>query len=121
MKTKLVRLILCLTLLSILATGANADRASDATLKEKVLGFWETGRHAYLFKSDGIRYMVEGVPTARWDIRGGMYYEDGKPHKIAKLNDTTFDIAGGDLLKRCSKEGIERLRKLCPEWMREHE
>jgi len=100
---------------------ATANSASDAALKQKVLGYWETGRHAYLFKSDGIRYMVDGVPTSHWDIRGGLYYEDGKPYKIATLNDKTFDIAGGDLLKRCSKQGIERLKRLCPDWMKEHE
>ncbi len=100
---------------------ATPDSASDAALKQKVIGYWETGRHAYLFKSDGIRYMVDGIPTSHWDIRGGLYYEDGKPHKIAILNENKFDIVGGDLLQRCSKQGIERLRRLCPDWMKEHE
>lgn len=96
-----------LTLICTLTTAAAADTASDAALKRKVLGCWESGRHAYLFKSDGIRYMVGGIPTSHWDIRGGVYYEDGKPHKILILNEKKFETAGGDLLERCSKKCIE--------------
>jgi len=121
MQTKLIRSAMVLTLICTLTTGAAADTASDAALRRKVLGYWKTGRHAYLFKSDGIRYMVGGTPTRHWDIRGGVYYEDGKPYKISKLNEKEFDIAGGDLLERCSEKHIEQYKASFPDWMKEHQ
>jgi hypothetical protein len=65
--------------------------------------------------------MVDGIPTSHWDIRGGVYYEDGKPYKILILNEKKFETAGPDLLKRCSKQDMEQLKKCCSDWMKEHE
>ena len=119
-----------LTLICTLTTAATADTASDAAMKRKLLGYWQSGRHAYLFKSDGICYMVEGTTTSHWDIRGGVYYDDGTPYKILILNEKKFETggekAGGtvtvrDLLERCSKKDVERLKKCCSDWMKEHE
>jgi hypothetical protein len=120
MRTQLVRSAIALTLISVLIAAAMADSASDAVLKRKLLGYWQSGRHTYLFKSDGIRYMVAGVPTSHWDIQGAVYYEDGKPYKIVTLNEKMFRTSG-DVLERCSKQDIERLKKFFPDWMKEHE
>jgi hypothetical protein len=108
---------------------ATADSASDAAMKQKLLGYWHSGRHAYLFKSDGICYMVEGTTTSHWDIRGGVYYDDGIPCKIVSLNEKEFEFRSldnashylEDRWERCSKKEIEQLKKCCSDWMKEHE
>ena len=66
-------------------------RPSDAATKRKLLGYWKSGRHSYLFKSDGICYMVEGTTTYHWDIRGGVYYIEAKAYEIVSLNGNEFE------------------------------
>jgi hypothetical protein len=130
MKTKLIRPAMVLTLICTLTTAATADSASDAALKRKLLGYWKSGRHSYLFKSDGICYMVEGTTTYHWDIRGGMYYMDATPYKIVSLNGKEFEYCSPDKnakpfirdgLERCSTKDIEQLKECCSDWMKEHE
>jgi hypothetical protein len=97
------------------ATMAQAD---DAAMKKELLGYWASGRHAYLFKDDGISYMLGGTSKSKWDIRNGMYYEsnvDGtnalKPAKIISLTKskfTTQDTSGIHTLKRLTQEGAEK-------------
>ena len=119
-----------LTLICTLTTAATADSASDAALKRKLLGYWQSGRHAYLFKSDGICYMVERTTTYHRDIRGGVYYVDAMPYEIVSLNEKDFEYRSRDKnaspyirdgLERCSKKDIEQLKKCCSDWMKEHE
>ena len=127
MKTKLIRSAIVLTLMCTLTATAMAD---SAALERKLLGYWQSGRHAYLFKSDGICYMVEGTTTYHWDIRGGMYYMDATPYKIVSLNGKEFEYCSPDNnarpfvrdgLERCSKRDIEQLKKCRSDWMKEHE
>jgi hypothetical protein len=129
MKTILIRSAIVLTLICTLTAAATADTASDAALKRKLLGYWQSGRHAYLFKSDGIIYMVEGIPTTHWDIRGGVYYEDGSPKGTVSMKGKEFEFHARDknapcmlcTVERCSKKDIEQLKKCCSDWMKEHE
>jgi hypothetical protein len=126
MKTKLIRPAMVLTLICTLTTAATADSASDAALKRKLLGYWQSGRHAYLFKSDGICYMVGGTTTHHWDIRGGMYYDEATPLEIVSLSGNEFKARSrvknaSEGLERCSKKDIEQLKKFFPDWMKEHE
>jgi hypothetical protein len=130
MKTKLTRAAMVLILICSLTTAAMADTASDAAMKRKLLGYWKSGRHSYLFKSDGICYMVEGTTTYHWDIRDGVYYVEAKPYEIMSLNGNEFEYRSRDKnaipfeqdgLERCSKNDIEQLKKCCSGWMKEHE
>ena len=54
------------------ATMAQAD---NAAIKKELLGYWKTGRHVFLYKDDGIAYMMGGCSNRRWDVLNGMYYE----------------------------------------------
>ncbi len=108
---------------------ATTNSASDAAMKRRLLGYWQSGRHAYLFKSDGICYMVEGTTKSDWDIRGGVYYYGGIPCKIGSLNEKEFEFRSldngsqyiEDRWERCSKKDVEQLKKCCSDWMKEHE
>lgn len=130
MKTTLVRSAMVLTLICALTTAATGDSGSDAALKQKLLGFWKSGRHAYLFKSDNVCYMVDGTTTYHWDIRDGTYYVEAKPYKILSLNGNQFEYCSRDRnarpyerdgLERCSQKDIEQLKQCCSDWMKEHE
>src|SRR4051812_667998 len=123
MTTKLMATVLML--ICSLTTAAVADSASNAALKRKLLGYWHSGRHAYLFKSDGICYMVEGTTTYHWDIRDGVYYSDAMPFEIVTLNEKEFEYQSRDRnakpfmrdgLERCSKKDLEELKKCCSDW-----
>jgi hypothetical protein len=134
MKTKLIRPAMVLILICTVTAAATADTASDAVIKRKLLGYWNSGRHAHLFKSDGTHYADvlaaamgdEGTPH-HWDIRSGLYYDDGTPYKILILNEKKFEFrsldknATLDIWGRCSKQDIEQLKKCCSDWMKEHE
>jgi len=102
------------------ATMAQAD---DAAIKQEILGYWKSGRHAYLYKNDGIAYMMGGTSNLKWDVRDGMYYEgsvDGaegspKPLKIISLTKTRFTVKWEDgtlyTLKRITKAEAEEYGK----------
>lgn len=84
---------LVLMMLVVLFAAVPAVRADDAAIKRQLLGYWQSPRHQYLYKSDGVRYMVprpENTTTNRWDVRNGLYYEDGEPYKIITLTRTVF-------------------------------
>jgi hypothetical protein len=89
------------------ATMAQAD---DAAMKKELLGYWASGRHAYLYQDDGIAYMMGGSSNLKWDVRDGMYNEDGKAYKIISLTKTHFvtqSDKGTYTLKRITKEKAE--------------
>jgi hypothetical protein len=92
MKIKLTSLTVLL-LFGVSLSGLAADALSDSAIKEKILGYWGNARHSYLIKSDGIMYMCPrdiSTTTNRWDVRDGMFYLDGDPHKIVSLTDQQF-------------------------------
>jgi hypothetical protein len=92
MKTKFTLLLLALALLACYPALAG-EKLTDDAIKQKLLGYWGNARHSYLYKADGVRYMcpVEpGVTTNKWDVKNGLYYEDGVPYQILTLTDTKF-------------------------------
>ena len=98
--------VILLTAFSSLAIGQDAD----AALKKKLLGYWGNPRHMYLYKADGVRCMCPVEPdgtTNKWDVRGGMYYEDGDAYRIVTLTDKEFsygDSRGTYIYKRITKK-----------------
>jgi hypothetical protein len=133
MKIKLTRPALVLTLICAATAAAMADTASDAVMKRKLLGYWNSGRHAHLFKSDGTHYadvltaaLADGTPH-HWDIRDGLYYDDGTSYKILMLTEKKFEFrsldksAALDVWGRCSKQDNEQLKKCCSDWMKKQE
>jgi hypothetical protein len=78
-----------LALLLLAATMAHAD---DAALKKQLLGYWQSPRHGYLIKDNGIMYMLPRPATTKntSDVRGGYFYQDGEAFKIVALNKFQF-------------------------------
>ena len=103
------------------------EASSDAVIKQKLLGYWRSPRHDYLYKRDGIRYMFGGTTTSPWDVRGGVYYEGFKPYDIVSFSPKTFvyrSREGSKLtfkLERCSDADIAKMRESDPDWMKQHE
>lgn len=103
--------------LFVAATVAQAD---DAAMKKELLGYWKSGRHAYLYKDDGIVYMMGGTTKSKWDIRNGKFYGGSVDtpidysnggEKILALTKTTFtteESDGPSTLKRITKAEAER-------------
>jgi hypothetical protein len=116
MKKTLVKIAM---VLAVLVSAAMAQ-ADDATMKKELLGYWKSGRHAYLYKDDGIVYMMGGTTKSRWDIRNGMFYQSGDNspidysaggEKILALNKTVFTTEqseGPYTLKRITKAEAEK-------------
>jgi hypothetical protein len=92
------------------ATKGDAARLSDTEIKEKLLGYWKSPRHGCLIKADGIMDMLPhkyATSTNRWDIRNGIFYQDGSPYQIVSLTDKKFvyrDSRGTYILTGSSKE-----------------
>jgi hypothetical protein len=107
--TSVNKVIMPLALVFLAATVAHAD---DAAIKRELLGYWASGRHIYWFKDDGVAYMMPrdiNTTTNKWDVKNGLFYEDGRPSKIISLTRTQFktqDVDGGAIytLKRVTKE-----------------
>jgi hypothetical protein len=115
MKTTLAKTAMVL----VLFMAATMVQADDAALKKDLLGYWKSGRHAYLYKDDGIVYMMGGTTKSKWDIRNGMYLESGdvnsdpsgEGEKILALTKTKFTVLQSDgpyTLKRITKAEAER-------------
>ena len=127
MKTKFIITILTTIVAISGLTGFAGDVPADATIKQKLLGYWRNPHHEYLYKSDGIRYMVGGTPKNTWDVRGGVYFEDSTPYDIVSFSPSTFVLRTRDAaktifkLERCSDKDIAQLKKYYSDWMREHE
>ena len=79
----------------IVASTSNAQ--SDVQIKSKLVGYWMSPRHGYLIQANGLMRMRPTVgpnhstTTNRWDVRNGMFYQDGEPYKIVKLTQSEFD------------------------------
>ena len=73
------------------------EQLSDAAIKQKLLGYWGNPRHAYLYQPNGVRSMCprkDSTTTNKWDVRGGLYYEDGDAYRIVTLDARTFAYQG---------------------------
>ena len=116
MKTKLI----ITTLTTIVAisglTGFAGDVPADAAIKQKLLGYWRSGRHDYLYEADGVRYMLPRPPcttTSHWDVKGGVYLEGSKPYEIVTMTKNTFAYRSREAdnitftLKRIAKEATQ--------------
>lgn len=111
-------LLILLAILAVLA-GSSAfagDKQSDTEIKAKLVGYWQSPRHAYLIAADGVVYMCPRsicTTTNRWDVKGGLFYWDSEPCDILKLTGKTFVYrevgAGGEgyKLTRITKEQAE--------------
>jgi hypothetical protein len=86
----------------VAATVAHAD---DAAIRQKILGYWSTGRHVFLFKNDGNALMMGGTSNMKWAVHNGMYYEGGdqgemntntQGYKILSLTSTRFVTDRGE-------------------------
>jgi hypothetical protein len=89
--------ILILMAVASLIMAATASAQSDAQIKSELLGYWMSPRHGYLIQDNGLMRMCPTVgpnhstTTNRWDVRNGMFYQDGEPYKIVKLTKSEFD------------------------------
>jgi len=90
--TRIARISLTIVFLALIAPGGFASglKPSDAAIKRKLLGYWDSPRHSYLMKANGIMYMLGGTTTNHWDVRNGTYYEDGEAYDIVSLNESKF-------------------------------
>lgn len=91
---------LVLTMLVVLFAAVPMVRADDAAIKKQLLGYWKSPRHGYLYKANGIVYMLPRPPstsTSHWDVRHGVYYEmDGGrtyAYRIISLTEKEFKYA----------------------------
>jgi hypothetical protein len=69
------------------------EKLSDAATREKLLGYWQSPRHAYLFKADGVVYMCPRsicTTTNKWDVKNGRFYWDGEANEILLLTNKKF-------------------------------
>jgi hypothetical protein len=92
MKTLLITLSVGLF---VTAQATAAFGQTDASFKTDLLGYWQSPRHTYLLKSNGIMYMdpfTEPVSSAtfRWDVRGGLFYQEDEALKIITINKCCF-------------------------------
>jgi len=107
-------------------TQATPDAPSDSAIKQKLVGYWSSSRHAYLNKPNGISYMVSGTTTNQWNVKGGIYFLDAKPYDIVSLTDNTFVFRSREnsnltfTLKRCMPSDIEQMKKYCGDWFKAH-
>lgn len=92
MKPKVTLLSLLVLIVGAMVAIAG-DKPSDAAIKQKLLGYWQSPRHAYLIKSDGIIYMCPRsicTTTNKWEVKAGLFYWDSEPNEIVLLNAKKF-------------------------------
>ena len=114
---KTLPLLALAAILAMSCFSANAgEKSSDAQIKAKLLGYWQSPRHAYLIAEDGVVYMCPRsicTTTNRWDVKGGLFYWDSDPCDILKMTSKTFVYrevgAGGEgyKLTKITKEQAE--------------
>lgn len=93
MKTKRTLPALVVVLVITSFSAAAGDKLSDSAIKQRLLGYWQSPRHGYLIKSDGIMYMCPRkycTTTNRWDVKGGRFYQDSRSYEIVTLTDKKF-------------------------------
>lgn len=117
MRTKLIIPTLTAIVAISALPGCVGNVPADAATKQKLLGYWRSPRHDYLYKADGVRYMQPRPPcttTNRWDVKGGVYFEDSEPYDIVSHTDQTFAYRSRDAdqitftLKRITKKEAEQ-------------
>jgi hypothetical protein len=72
-----------------------SSSATDAALKQKLVGYWKSPRHAYHYTDDGWVQMVSGTTKNKWNIVDGVYHDyedDGRDYAydIVTLTDDKF-------------------------------
>ena len=80
-------------LLSVTCFASAGEKMSDAEIKQKVIGYWQSPRHGYHIASDGIIYMCprkDAETTNHWNVKDGKFYWDNLPHTIVTLTDKKF-------------------------------
>lgn len=88
-------LFLAVMLLFVGSVAYANDKNSDAVIKSKLLGYWQSPRHAYLIKDDGVIYMCPQdicTTTNRWDVKNGLFYWDSEPNDILTLTSKEFSF-----------------------------
>jgi len=69
---------------------------SDAQIKSALPGYWKSPRHPYHFQANGLIRMCPEIgpypatTTNTWDVRKGIFYQNGGPHKILAINERQF-------------------------------
>jgi hypothetical protein len=66
---------------------ATTSPATDAALKQKLLGYWKSKQHVYSYTDDGWVHVVNGKAKNQWDIVGNIYHD----HET-NGHDYTYDI-----------------------------
>jgi hypothetical protein len=67
----------------------------DAAIKKRLLGYWKGSRDKYLINDGGMMYVspISPIPAPdRWDIRDGLWHDNGEPFKIISLTESQFVI-----------------------------
>jgi hypothetical protein len=96
--------------LSVTCLASAGEKMSDAEIKQKLLGYWKSPRHGYHITSDSKMYMCPrkyATTINHWDVKNGMFYEDGSPCQIVSLTNEKFvyrDSRGTYVLTRSAKE-----------------
>ena len=71
----------------------------DTQYRSAIRGYWQTARHTYLYKADGL-VLVEGSVNGHWSIRNGILYEQGvfyggkQAYQIIAINDRQLVYKG---------------------------
>ncbi len=85
---------------------AYADSATDARLKAAIVGKWFSARHEYAYTATGFVYMGSpkdwqpGYFRDTWDVRDGIYYENGEPQRKISLSRKKWFLDGNLFLAR---------------------
>jgi len=90
MKTTITILTLLLCATSFALGG---EKMSDAEIKQKLIGYWNSPRHGYHIAADGIIYMCPrkyATTTNDWKVKDGKFYWDDIPQTIVTLTDKKF-------------------------------
>ena len=84
-----MRLLATLLILSLTAPFSHlrADEASDAAIKQKLIGEWTGGRYTHKLGADGVLYENDKA-SCKWDVKDGRYVEVNVP---PQANDS-YDI-----------------------------
>jgi hypothetical protein len=78
-------------------SGLDVQRAERCANEIEAGWLLDDPRHGYLIQANGLMRMCPTVgpnhatTTNRWDVRNGMFYQDGEPYKIVKLTQSEFD------------------------------
>jgi hypothetical protein len=77
-------------LLSTTSSVMAGEKMSDAEIKQKLVGYWSSGRHGYYIAADGIMYMCPrkyATTTNHWNVKDGKFYWSNSRFAIVTLTD----------------------------------